>query len=60
MITELGRQPYAVAGYLRVEQAFTASVSVMQWGFIFPVAFILLFIVSFGVAAQMIRKEIKV
>jgi cytochrome d ubiquinol oxidase subunit I len=60
MITELGRQPYAVAGYLRVDQAFTANVAVMQWGIIFPVAFILLFIVSFGVAAQMIRKEIKV
>ncbi len=57
MITELGRQPYAVAGYLRVEQAFTASVSVMEWGFIFPVAFVLLFVVSFGVAFQMIRKE---
>ncbi len=57
MITELGRQPYAVTGYMRVEEAFTANVSVMQWGFIFPVTFVLLFIVSFGVAAQMIRKE---
>lgn len=60
MITELGRQPYAVTGYLRVEEAFTASVSVMQWGVVFPVTFVLLFIVSFGVAAQLIRKEARV
>lgn len=60
MITELGRQPYAVTGYLRVEEAFTASVSVMQWGVVFPVTFVLLFIISFGVAAQLIRKESRV
>ena len=58
MITELGRQPYAINGYMRVEEAFTTNVSVMEWGFVFPVAFVLLFVVSFGVASQMIRKDL--
>jgi len=46
MVTELGRQPYAVTGFLTTADAFTASTSPLQWGIIFPIIFVLLLIVS--------------
>lgn len=51
MITEFGRQPYAVNGYLRTEDAFTANPGIIQWGYIFPS----LYLVLFGVTALALR-----
>jgi cytochrome d ubiquinol oxidase subunit I len=56
MITELGRQPYAIAGKLLTADAFTKNVSALQLGYIFPVMFILLFAAMFF-ALYMVTKR---
>jgi len=47
MITEFGRQPYIVRGLLLVEDAFSKNPGVLQWGYIFPTLYVLLFIATF-------------
>lgn len=42
MITELGRQPYAIAGKLLTKDAFTQNVSALHLGYLFPILFVLL------------------
>jgi cytochrome d ubiquinol oxidase subunit I len=46
MVTELGRQPYAVYGYLLTSMSFTTSHSVMQLAWLFPAAYVALLIVT--------------
>lgn len=46
MVTELGRQPYVVNGYLRTSEAFVNNPGIIQWGYIFPTLFVILFIVT--------------
>ena len=46
MLTELGRQPWAVRGYVKTEDAFTTSSGVTTFGYLFPVAYVLLAIVT--------------
>lgn len=43
MVAEFGRQPFVVNGYLRTAQAFAADGGIGNWGYIFPILFILLF-----------------
>lgn len=56
MVTEFGRQPYAVNGYLRTSDAFVSNPGIVQWGYIFPALFIVLFIVTV-VAVRKILKQ---
>lgn len=56
MITELGRQPYAIAGKLLTADAFTKNVSALQLGYIFPIMFILLLAAMFF-ALYMVTKR---
>lgn len=44
MVAEFGRQPFVVNGYLRTDQAFSGQIG--TWGLIFPILFIVLFIVT--------------
>ena len=46
MVTELGRQPFVVNGYLRTSEAFVSNPGILQWGYIFPSLFVLLTIVT--------------
>lgn len=46
MVAEFGRQPFVVNGYLRTEQAFSATGGIGKWGYIFPILFIILFITT--------------
>lgn len=46
MVAEFGRQPFVVNGYLRTSEAFSATSSVGNWGYIFPVLFVALFIAT--------------
>lgn len=46
MVTEFGRQPFVVNGYLRTEDAFVSNPGIIQWGYIFPTLYVLLFIVT--------------
>jgi cytochrome d ubiquinol oxidase subunit I len=53
MITEIGRQPWAVRGYVTTEQAITSSHTVAQFAYIFPLMYVVLFIVT-GLALRKI------
>ncbi|MBC7746627.1 cytochrome ubiquinol oxidase subunit I [Pedobacter sp.] len=56
LVAEFGRQPFAVNGYLRTADAFSATGSVTQWGYVFPILFIFLFIVT-GTALWLLFKR---
>ncbi len=43
MITELGRQPWAIHGKMLTKDAFTTNNSALSIGYIFPVMFVVLF-----------------
>ena len=47
MVTELGRQPWAVYGYVLTKDAFTTSPMVRELGFLFPTVFVVLFILTY-------------
>lgn len=55
MVTEFGRQPYVINGYLLTADAFVSNPGILQWGYIFPTLYIVLFIVTV-VAARKILK----
>lgn len=46
MVTELGRQPYVVNGYLRTSEAFVSNPGILQWGYVFPTLFVIMTIVT--------------
>ncbi len=54
MITEIGRQPWAVNGYVTTEQAVTKTHDITSFGYIFPLAFVLLFIVTILAARKIV------
>lgn len=56
MVTEFGRQPYIVRGYLTTEAAFSNNPAVLQWGYIFPVLYVLLFIFTFSAVVLTLRR----
>lgn len=46
MLTEIGRQPWAVTGYVTTEEAVTKTNNITSFGYIFPAAFVLLLLVT--------------
>lgn len=52
LLTELGRQPYVIYGYLRTADALTTSQVVVRFAYIFPIFFIFLL----GLTAMVLRK----
>ena len=42
MVTEIGRQPYAVMGYVTTSEAITTSPGVLALGWLFPAAYVVL------------------
>lgn len=46
MVTEFGRQPYAIRGVMRVSEAITQSRAVIGFSALFPVFYIILFILT--------------
>lgn len=57
MITEFGRQPWAVRGYVRTIDAVTKSESVHYFGYLFPLAFIVLFVMTILGLKKIVRHE---
>jgi cytochrome d ubiquinol oxidase subunit I len=57
MLTEIGRQPYAIRGIMTSAQAFTTSQHVIEFGYIFPSMYIVLFIVTPCVLVRHFRKN---
>jgi len=46
MITEIGRQPWAVRGYVTTAQAITHTHDITRFGYFFPLAYVVLFAVT--------------
>lgn len=59
MLTEIGRQPWAVTGYIKTEDAVTKTNDVSSFGYIFPLAYVLLFIVTILAIKKIIALESK-
>lgn len=57
MLTEIGRQPWAVRGHVLTSDAVTKSHDVLALGWLFPTAFVLLFIITVLALQQLIRHE---
>jgi cytochrome d ubiquinol oxidase subunit I len=58
MVAEFGRQPFVVNGYMRTDQAFSGQIG--SWGYVFPVLFIVLFIVTTIALWLLFKKQGKV
>lgn len=58
MVAEFGRQPFVVNGYMRTDQAFSGQIG--SWGYIFPILFIVLFIVTTIALWLLFKKQGKV
>ena len=57
MLTEIGRQPWAVTGYLKTSEAVTKTNDITTFGYIFPLAYMLLFIVTILALRKIITKH---
>lgn len=58
MVAEFGRQPFVVNGYMRTDEAFSGQVG--SWGYIFPVLFVILFIVTTTALWLLFKKQGKI
>lgn len=47
VMAELGRQPYSIKGIMLTKDSFVQDPSVIAFGYVFPVAFVLLFVATF-------------
>jgi cytochrome d ubiquinol oxidase subunit I len=59
MLTEIGRQPWAVTGYVTTEQAVTKTNNITSFGYIFPAAFLLLLAVTIMAVRKIIVDNAK-
>lgn len=57
MMTEIGRQPWAVRGHLTTEQAFTKTHDITSFGYLFPLAYVVLFVVTLIAIRVIIKAE---
>ena len=57
MITEIGRQPWAVRGYVTTGQALTKTHDITNFGYFFPVAYLALFTVTILAIGKITRTE---
>ena len=57
MMTEIGRQPWAVRGYVTTSEALTKTHDVSTFGYLFPAAYVVLFIVTYLGIRQLIKQE---
>jgi cytochrome d ubiquinol oxidase subunit I len=55
MLTELGRQPYVIQGYMKTADALTTSNSVIKFGFIFPIFYTALLITAVVILRKVMR-----
>ena len=56
MLTEIGRQPWAVRGYVTTKDALTSN-NITSYGYIFPIFFIALFIVTYSAIKRVTKSK---
>lgn len=59
MLTEIGRQPWAVTNYVTTEQAVTKTHDITTFGYVFPASYILLFVVTIFALRKLIKDHRK-
>jgi cytochrome d ubiquinol oxidase subunit I len=59
MLTEIGRQPWAVRGYIKTAEAFTKTNDITTFGYLFPLAYLALFILTILAILKIIQLENK-
>lgn len=57
MMTEIGRQPWAVRGYVTTEQALTKTHNVASFGYVFPLLYVVLFCVTVIAIHRLVNDE---
>lgn len=59
MMTEIGRQPWSVRGYLTTSEALTKTDDITSFGYFFPLSYLVLFIVTVLAVMKLIQIESK-
>jgi cytochrome d ubiquinol oxidase subunit I len=57
MLTEIGRQPWSVRGYLTTQEALTTTHDVTSFGYLFPLSYVALFVVTILGVRKLIQME---
>ncbi len=57
MMTEIGRQPWAVRGYVTTEQALTKTHDITTFGYLFPAAYVVLFALTIAAVMKFVKAE---
>lgn len=57
MMTEIGRQPWAVRGYVTTAEAFTKTHDITTFGYLFPLAYAVLFTVTIAGIIKIVHAE---
>lgn len=57
MMTEIGRQPWAVRGYITTTEALTKTHDITTFGYLFPAAYVVLFVVTYLGIRQIVKQE---
>ena len=57
MLTEIGRQPWAVTGYVTTKEAVTKTHNVASFGYIFPLAYVLMLVVTILAIRKIVRDQ---
>jgi cytochrome d ubiquinol oxidase subunit I len=55
MLTEIGRQPWAVTGYVSTADALTKTNDITSFGYIFPLAYVLLGVATIAGVIKIVR-----
>lgn len=59
MLTEIGRQPWAVRGYLTTEEALTKTHDITSFGYFFPLSYVVLFIITIFAIRKLVLSKNK-
>lgn len=57
MMTEIGRQPWAVRGYVTTSEALTKTHDITTFGYLFPAAYVVLFTVTILAIGVIVQQE---
>lgn len=55
MLTEIGRQPWAVRGYVTTADAITKTHDITAYGYFFPVSYVFMFVMTILAVRQVVR-----
>lgn len=55
MMTEIGRQPWAVRGFVRTGEAVTQTHDISSFGYIFPILYVILFVLTILGVRKIVR-----